>query len=49
MTKHDAHVLKFKMQFFPIKLFTFIAMFFFTTGMLFGSFLTLIGVTYGLF
>ncbi|VCY87035.1 hypothetical protein BANRA_00508 [Acinetobacter baumannii] len=36
----DAHVLKFKMQFFPIKLFIFIAMFFFTTGMLFASFLS---------
>lgn len=46
MTKHDAHVLKFKMQFFPIKLIAFIAMFFFTTGMLFGSFLSVFKCTF---
>ncbi len=42
MTKHDAHVFKFKMQFFPIKFFILIAMFFFAMGMWFVSFLSLI-------
>ncbi|EXD48761.1 Uncharacterised protein [Acinetobacter baumannii] len=44
--KHDAHVLKFKMQFFPIKAFAFVAMFFFITGMLFASFLSVVKCTF---
>ncbi len=40
--KHDAHVLKFKMQFFPIHVFIFTAMFFFLTGLLFSSFISLV-------
>lgn len=40
MTKHDAHVRKFKMQFFPIHVFIFTAMFFFLIGLLCGSFLS---------
>lgn len=38
MTKHDAHVIKAKMHFFPIHAFIFVAIFFFLIGMLVGSF-----------
>lgn len=40
--KHDAHVIKFKMQFLPIKTIVFIAMFFFGIGVWFTTFLSLV-------
>lgn len=36
--KHDSHVFKARMHFFPIRAFIFIAFFFFILGMLVGSF-----------
>lgn len=40
--KHDAHVLKFKMQFLPIKTIVFIAILFFTIGVWLTTFLSLV-------